>query len=173
MPFTDYPNGITYPSLYWSVRKEFLDLRAHRYAGKLKLQWDGPELGFYGFGSLDLLEFTGVTDITTQGTIPYRTGDGLTPVENLPLRFLQTKNINAAALVLQRSGLEAGAGIRLWFLKNLVGLNYPPDVQISYNISTRNYLCDYLEDRPDLSAEKWTEVYSYFRIQVSLGLASP
>lgn len=169
----EYPTGITYPTFYWSERKEELDLRARRSQGDFHLHWDASPVGFFGFGAWEQRVFSGVTDISIRGTLAYKEGDGATPVSNLPWKFVRSNLVLAAALDLSQSRIEAGAGLRLWFLKDLAGLNYPPEIRISYSLSQRKYLYDYLEDRPELTQETWTEDYGYVSFRITLGLASP
>jgi hypothetical protein len=162
---------VVYPTLSWSIRKEALSLEASRYGASLSARYRlrVPAIEVSAFGMFSRLAFTGVSDILVKLYVPYKIGDGLNAVGDLPLEIIEAMVSNAARIKLVHDSLGAGMEIRLTFLKTLLRLRGAPGIAVTYGVQSREQLYEYLEDDPALTAEQWIERYDYFRLILSFG----
>ena len=165
------PGIIVYPSLYWAIRKEALELNTTRYGASVSAGVELVRLGLSlsAFGQFSRLAFSGMSDIHIKGYTPYKTGDGATELDELPLDFLESSQTNSALVNITHDEIEAGLNIRLVFLESLLNLRGVPALAVSYGKQSREYLYDYLDSDPTLSAEMWIEQYSFMRLVLSFG----
>ena len=157
------PGIIVNPSLYWAIRKEALELNTTRYGASVSAWFELVRLGLSlsAFGQFSRLAFSGMSDIRIKGYTPYKTGDGATELDELPLDFLESSQTNSALVNITHDEIEAGLNIRLVFLESLLNLRGAPGLIVSYGKQSREYLYDYLDSDPTLSAEMWIEQYSF------------
>lgn len=168
------PPGPVSPTLYWSVRDESLDLTALKYSvnGSVRVVPGKGTLAFGLFGGYSSLAYAGVADINTTGYVAYKTGDGSTPVDELPLEMIETKSRNPARVELSRNSIEAGASCELLFLRELLKVKGSPSLRVSWIRQSRTFFYRYLDDAEDLSAERWEEIADFVKVAISFGLES-
>lgn len=160
-----------YPALYWAIRKENLDLNAKRYGASASAGLELSRLGLSlaAFGHYSRLVFSGMSDIKISGYNPYKWGDGATEVGELELRFLLSNQTNSALVSITHDEIEGGLNVRLGFLKQLLNLRGAPGLSVSYGRQSREFVYDYLESDPTLSAEMWIEQFGFLRLVLSFG----
>lgn len=166
------PSGQTQPVLSWTIRDESLELTAVKYSfdGSVRFAPRKKGVALSLFGSWSHLSFAGVSDIISTAYIPYKAGNGSTPVENLPLELITSDAVNPARVELSRTAVEAGLRCELLFLKERLKTRGSPAVSVSWSRHSRSYDYRYLDVSEDLSAEKWVETANFFKFALTLGL---
>ncbi|OHE70285.1 MAG: hypothetical protein A2Z99_07895 [Treponema sp. GWB1_62_6] len=164
--------GIVYPYIAWAVREEELEVTASSWGASASAEavFGRAGLALSFFGNISRLEYSGVSDIGTRTFVPYKTWDGVTPLDDLPLAIVKAEGSDAAKVALGQWRMEAGASLRLIFMRDLFRLRAAPRVGVSWATFSKDYRYDYLDAGAGLEAEKWIESYGFVRFIISLGL---
>ncbi len=164
--------GIVYPYIAWAVRKENLEVSAASWGASVSAEAVFSRIGLAlsFFGNLSRLEYSGVSDVATTTYVPYKTWDGATPLDDLPLTIIKAEGSDAAKVALGQWRMETGASLRLMFMRDMFRLRAAPRVGVSWATFTKDYRYDYLDGGAGLESEKWIESYGFVRFIISLGL---